>query len=125
MYSSSTVPPVATALAYDVKRVTRDVDARFVPLASCWRRPAGSRHRADARAPQRQDRARVLRESAIADDGVVLTGMLDHGLLSHDVAATDVECARSARAGVLFGRGSGYVLLWGGASFADVHRVAL
>jgi hypothetical protein len=68
----------------------------------------------------------VLRETAIADDGVVLTGKLDHGLLPRDAAATDVKRApRPARAGVLFGRGPGYVLRWGGALFAGVTRVAL
>jgi hypothetical protein len=67
----------------------------------------------------------VLRETAIADDGVVLTGKLDHDLLSHDAAAPDVKRApRPARAEVLFGPGSGYVLLWGGAFVADVTRVA-
>jgi N-methylhydantoinase B len=76
-------------------------------------------------ARQRQDHARVLRETAIADDGVVLTGKLDHDLLSHDAAATDVKRApRPARAEVFFGRGPGYVLLSGGAFFADVNRVA-
>jgi N-methylhydantoinase B len=65
-------------------------------------------------------------ESAIADDGVVLTGKLDRDLLSPHEAATDVARApRPARAGVLFDRGPGYVLLLGGACFADVHRVAL
>jgi N-methylhydantoinase B len=68
----------------------------------------------------------VLRETAIADDGVVLTGKLDHDLLPHDAAATDVKRApRPARAEVLFNRGPGYVLLSGGASFANVTRVAL
>jgi N-methylhydantoinase B len=77
-------------------------------------------------ARQRQDRPRVLRETAIADDGVVLTGKLDHDLLSHHAAATDVKRApRPARAEVLFGRGPGYVLLLGGALFADVTRAAL
>jgi N-methylhydantoinase B len=77
-------------------------------------------------ARQRQGHARVLREAVIADDGVVLTGKLDHGLLPHDAAATDVKRApRPTRAGVLFGRGPAYVLLLGGALFADVTRVAL
>jgi N-methylhydantoinase B len=76
-------------------------------------------------ARQRQHHVRVLRETAIVDDGLVLTRKLDHGLLSHDAAATDVKRApRPAGAGVFFGRGPGYVLLWGGAFFADVTRVA-
>lgn len=33
----------AMALAYDASRVTRDVDARFVPHGSCWKRPSRSR----------------------------------------------------------------------------------
>jgi hypothetical protein len=75
---------------------------------------------------QRQGHARVLRETAIADDGVVLTGNLGHGLLPRDAAAADIGRApRPARAEVLFGRGPGYVLLWGGALFADVTGVAL
>jgi hypothetical protein len=70
--------------------------------------------------------ARVLRETAIVDDGVVLTGKLGHGLLPHDAAGTDVKRApRPARAGVRFGRGPGHVPLWGGAAFADVIRAAL
>lgn len=77
-------------------------------------------------ARHRQDLARVLRETAIADDGVVHTGKLGHDLLPHDAAATDARRApRPARAGVLVGRGPGYVLLWGGALFADVTRAAL
>jgi hypothetical protein len=77
-------------------------------------------------ARQRQDRPRVLQETAIADDGVVLTGKLDHGLLPQDAAATGIKRApRPARAEVLFGRGPGYVPLWGGALFADVTGVAL
>ena len=68
----------------------------------------------------------MLRETAIADDGVVLTGKLGHDLLSRDAAPTDVARApRPARAEVLSGRGPGYVLLWGGASFADIDGVAL
>jgi hypothetical protein len=74
----------------------------------------------------RQDRARVLRDTAIADDGVVLTGKLGHDLLSRDAAPTDVARApRPARAKVLSGRGPGYLPLSGGASFADGNRVAL
>jgi N-methylhydantoinase B len=77
-------------------------------------------------APHSGKTLRVLRETAIADDGVVLTGKLDHDLLPHDPAAADVKRApRPARAEVLFGRGPGYVLLWGGAVSADVTRVAL
>ena len=74
----------------------------------------------------------MLRETAIADDGVVLTGKLGHGLLSPHEAATDVKRApRPARAEVLYDRGPGSLPLSGGASFAsfasfaDVHRVAL
>jgi hypothetical protein len=64
---------------------------------------------------QRRDHARVLRETAIADDGVVLTGEFDHDLLSQDAAATGIKRApRPAWAEVLFGRGPGYVLFWGG-----------
>lgn len=67
----------------------------------------------------------MLREAAINDDGSVFTRELDHDLLQHDAAATDaIRAPRPARAGVPFGRGLGYVPLWGGATFAAVNRVA-
>ena len=67
----------------------------------------------------------VSRETAINDDGPVLIRELDHDLLQHDAAATDVTRApRPARAEVLFDWGPGCVPLSGGASFADVNGVA-
>jgi Nucleotidyltransferase of unknown function (DUF6036) len=39
----------AMALAYDAKRVTRDIDATFVPMGWWSRRPAGWRTTSDCR----------------------------------------------------------------------------
>jgi hypothetical protein len=67
----------------------------------------------------------LLRETAVVDDGVVLTGKLDRDSLPRDAAAKDVKRAPPpARPEVRFGGETGYVLLSGGASFADVTRVA-
>ena len=67
----------------------------------------------------------VSREAAIADDGVVLTGELDHDLVSHDAAPTDTARASgTAPAEVFCDRGPGYVRLFGRASFADADMVA-
>jgi N-methylhydantoinase B len=67
----------------------------------------------------------VTREAAIADDGVVLTGELDHGLVSHDAAPTDAaRASRPAPAEVFFDWGPWYVRLSGRVSFADVDMVA-
>ena len=80
---------------------------------------------ADARAPQWRDDPGVLRGSAINDDGSVFTRELDHVLLRHDAAARDSTRAPwLARVVVLVDRGPGYVPLSGGASVADVSRVA-
>ena len=67
----------------------------------------------------------MLRETAINDDGSVFTRELDHDLLQNDAAATEATRApRPAGVEVRFDRGPGYVPLSGGASFADVNRVA-
>jgi hypothetical protein len=57
----------------------------------------------------------VSREAAIADDGVLPPGALDHDVMSQDAAATDR--ARTSRP-PSFARLSGLV------SFADVAMVA-
>jgi hypothetical protein len=62
----------------------------------------------------------VLREAAIADYGVVLTGRLDDDVVSCDAAATDAACAtRPALAEAVFDRGPGRAPLCGGAGYAD------
>ena len=67
----------------------------------------------------------MSREAGIADDGVVLTGELDHDLVSHDAAATDAAGAsRPALAEVFFDQGPGHVRLSGPVSSADVGMVA-
>lgn len=67
----------------------------------------------------------MSREAGIADDGVVLTGELDHDLVSHDAAATDAAGAsRQALAEVFFDRGPRHVRLAGRVSSADVGVVA-
>jgi N-methylhydantoinase B len=67
----------------------------------------------------------VSREAGIADDGVVLTGELDHDLVSHDAAATDAAGAsRQALAEVCFDRGPRHVRPAGRVSSADVGMVA-
>lgn len=67
----------------------------------------------------------VSREAAIADDGVVLSGELDHDLVAHDAAATDAARASGpAPAEVFIDRGPGYVRLPGLVSLADVDMVA-
>lgn len=67
----------------------------------------------------------VSRGAAINDDGPVFSRELDHDLLPHDVAGwAAARAPRLARVVVLVDRGPGYVPLSGGASFADVNRVA-
>jgi N-methylhydantoinase B len=66
----------------------------------------------------------VSREAAIADHGVVLTGAPDEDLVSYDTAAMDAARAtRPAPAEVFFDRGTGYVRLSGGVSYADPDAV--
>ena len=66
----------------------------------------------------------VSREAAIADYGLVLTGVLDEDLVSRDAAATDAARAtRPALAEVFFDRGPGYARLCGGVPYADVDAV--
>lgn len=67
----------------------------------------------------------MSREAGIADDGVVLTGELDHDLASHDATARDAAGAsRPAPAEVFFDRGPGHVRLSGRVFSADVGMVA-
>lgn len=99
-------------------------DCRF-PAVSRGPEAARDAAWAAARAPDRQDHARVLRETAIADDGVVPTGELDHDLVPQDVGATDAtRAARRARVPALVGRGPGCVRRSGGGCFGAVDRVA-
>ena len=66
----------------------------------------------------------VLREAAIADYGVVLTGEPDEDLVSYDAAATNAaRAARPALAEVFFDRGSGCTQVSSGVSHADVDAV--
>jgi hypothetical protein len=67
----------------------------------------------------------VSGEGASAHDGVVLTGELGHGLVSHDAAGPDDPSApRPALAAMFLDRGPRCVQLSGWVSFADVERVA-
>jgi hypothetical protein len=95
--------------------------------AACASRRGGpGAARSDAGARPRQDHTRVVsREAGIADDGVVLTGELDHNVESHVAAATDAAAAsRTAPAEELFDHGPGCVRLSGLVSSADVGMVA-
>ena len=69
----------------------------------------------------------VSRETAIADNGVVLTDDLDDDdSVSYDPAATDAARASGpAPAEVFSDRGLGYARLSGGVSYADVYVVGL
>jgi N-methylhydantoinase B len=67
----------------------------------------------------------VWRGAAIADDGVVLTGELEHDLASHDAGATDAASASgSAQAEVFFEAAPRYDGLSGRVSFADADGFA-
>ncbi len=66
----------------------------------------------------------VSRGTAIADNGVVLTGELAADSLSYPAAATDAaRASRPAPAEVLFDRGPGDARLSRGVSHADVDVV--
>jgi N-methylhydantoinase B len=66
----------------------------------------------------------LLREAAIADYGVMVTGEPDEDLVSDDAAATDAARAtRPALAEFFFGRGLGYARLSVGVSCAEIDAV--
>jgi len=70
-------------------------------------------------------RLRVLREAVIADDGIVLTGTLDHGLVPHDAAATDVKRTAAGPGRSALRPRSRVCPAQGGAMFAELARAAL